>query len=430
MRTLLIALSLLLLVSPLVYSQQQYTEGACIMLQQQIDRFSHQKQNSNYRSAKREYDRFCRKPTSMAQREMRASDYTAVAKPAPAAQPTAAQSDANQRSASPKSVSPAGDTATATPVVQAVAAETSSELTSASELAAAVSAEPAGVTPAVTQAATETLAETTEVVPAAAVAVAEMPVTVPEPELVTADTVAPVEAVAATADTVNRTPPAQSATDSMTWFASYISYEELLMQILTNMPLIAANIFAGLLAIFLLTSWFGLNLPGFKGVFAEYKLNRLLRWRLSAQYQHFRKLKLLTAKDELIVVDHLVLSPFGIFVIAVKSDRGRISGSETLANWTRQYFGKNKQLMNPLHQNFKNVEAVKQLLQLQGAEALRMLHSVAAFSRVAQFDSAMPANVTYVDAAAAYLKQFTEPCLTEEQQQRFAALLRQASTEH
>lgn len=410
MRTLLITLSLLLLVSPLVYSQQQYTEGACIMLQQQIDRFSHQKQNSNYRSAKREYDRFCRQPTTMMQREMRASDYSAVAKPAPATQPTVSQSNANQNSASQVSAPQADNVQT--PAPQTAVAETSVELTNAGELAETKSAPIAEVTPVL--APTETAAvseqpETIEVVSAAADTVTLTPET--------------------TITEVSTMPPAAAATDTTSQSDNVMMYDDLLMQILSNMPLIAANIFAALLAIFLLTSWFGFNLPGFKGVFAEYKLNRLLRWRLSDQYQHFRKLKLLTAKDELIVVDHLVLSPFGIFVIAVKSDRGRISGSEAQANWTRQYFGKSKHLMNPLHQNFKNVEAVKQLLQLKGSEATPILHSVAAFSRVAQFETAMPANVTYVDAVAAYLKQFTEPCLKDEQLQRFSALLSQASTE-
>ena len=204
--------------------------------------------------------------------------------------------------------------------------------------------------------------------------------------------------------------------------------QDMLGLVLNSIPLIAANIVALLLVIFLLTSWLGYNLPGFKGVFAEYKLNQLLRWRLSKQYLHFRKLKLFTAKDELTEIDHLVLCPFGIFVIAVRSNRGRIGGSETAANWSRHYFGATKPLMNPLHQNFKNVEAVKHLLQLQGTDTAQAVHSVIAFNRVAQFASSMPANVMFVDAAADYIKQFSEVVLTDEQVNRFAAVLKQAST--
>ena len=124
----------------------------------------------------------------------------------------------------------------------------------------------------------------------------------------------------------------------------------------------------------------------------------------------------------------LLLQSYGIFVIAVRSDRGRIGGSETAANWSRHYFGATKQLMNPLHQNFKNVEAVKHLLQLQGTDTVQAVHSVIAFNRVAQFASSMPANVMFVDATAAYIRQFTDVVLTEEQVSRFAAVLKQAST--
>ena len=85
--------------------------------------------------------------------------------------------------------------------------------------------------------------------------------------------------------------------------------------------------------------------------------------------------------------------------------------------------------MNPLHQNFKNTEAMRNLLQLTAYDATEQLHSVVAFSRVARFDSQMPANVTYVDAVAAYIKQFDHSCFTDEQVARFAALLKQASTD-
>ena len=85
MPLLLLILSLLLMVSPLAYSQQQYSEGACILLAQQIDRFSQQKQSSNYRSARREYDRFCLQPATRRPAVVKTlPDSTAVDAPAPA----------------------------------------------------------------------------------------------------------------------------------------------------------------------------------------------------------------------------------------------------------------------------------------------------------------------------------------------------------
>src|SRR5690606_27380154 len=87
--------SLLLTVTPLAYSQQQYSEGACILLAQQIDRFSQQKQSSNYRSARREYDRFCLQPATRRPAVVKTPPAsTAVDAPAPARAVTALQQTA------------------------------------------------------------------------------------------------------------------------------------------------------------------------------------------------------------------------------------------------------------------------------------------------------------------------------------------------
>ena len=383
MPLLLLILSLLLMVSPSAYSQQQYSEGACILLQQQIDRFSQQKQSSNYRSARREYDRFCLQPATRRPAVVTPQS-ASVAVDAPAPAVTALQQAA--ASAATTVAAPA----TKAMVEAAAVSPDTAEGGFSSERQDSTGQQDSSVTAISTEAVESTLPAAAPTAPA---------ITVPALKRQTAAAAVP-------------------ATDD--W----------LMNTITHIPLIAANLFAFLLAVFLVTSWFGLNLPGFKGAFAEYKLNRLLRWRLSRQYQHFRKLKLLTAKEEPVVIDHLVLSPFGIFVIAVKSHRGRIWGSETEANWTRQYFGRKTQVMNPLHQNFKNTEAVRNLLQISAYDATEQLHSVVAFSRVARFETPMPANVDYVDGISAYLKQFTQPCLNDEQLNRFAAILQQASSGH
>ena len=395
MRVVGLSCLLLLLLSPMLFAQQRLSEGACILLLQQIDRFSQQKQSSNYRNAKREYDLYCQ-PVAQPVRPQ-------VAKPVVK---TPVQAEPAPKVPEPETVASKVATQTETPAQTATDPDTTPQTTAEQELATA-SAAPSPIRTEATTAAAHAVAaenpgdarQTAEATPHTGVAVQAVPEPAPTAAVVSEDTP-----------------------------AANFSTEALLMRILTSIPLIAANLVALLLLVFLMTSWFGLNLPGFKGVFAEYKLNRLLRWRLPSQYQHFRKLKLLTSKDEPVVVDHLVLSPFGIFVILVKSDRGRIWGSETQANWVRQYFGRKSQLMNPLHQNFKNTEAVRNLLQLSAYDATEQLHSVVAFNRVASFASAMPVNVCYVDGVAAFIKSFTQPCLTDEQLQRFAAVLKQAST--
>jgi len=392
-------LILLLVVSPLGYGQQQYSEGACILLQQQADRFAHQPQNSNYRSAMREYDKYCRKPVAVRQRPI-GNNTQPLASAAEVVKPV-------------QDIKPVVESVTIQVQTEAaVTPVTPIEATASIAADSTVNQDSTESAPALIPGAAPTEAD------AAVVATAGNSTALANAKQQTSNS-------EATQPVLSLPPVAASGDTAEPAFA----IDALLITLLNNMPLIAANIFALLAAIFLLTSWLGFNLPGFKGVFAEYKLNRLLRWRLPRQYLHFRKLKLLTAKDEPTMIDHLVLCPAGIFVIAVRTNRGRISGSETAANWTRQYFGSSKQLMNPLHQNYKNIRAVQHLLQLQNGDASECLHSVVAFSRVARFDSQMPANVTYVDAVAAYIKQFDHSCFTDEQVARFAALLKQASTD-
>lgn len=354
---------------------QQHSEAVCLLLQQQIDRYANHKSNPNYRSARREYDKYCY--TASPRRQMPVKAEPALT-PAPQmkvdAKPVAAATVAEpiaseiitQRIDTPIETQ---QTANSVPTVE-------------DESASLSQAEPDVVMENVVNTANDT--ETA----------AAQPIT-------KATSVIPTRA-----DTAEEK----------------LDLDSLLLEILSATPLVAANIVAFLLVVFLLTNWLGLNLPGFKGVFAEYKLNRLLRWRLSKEYQHFRKLRLTNANNETTVIDHLVLSPYGIFVIMVKGYRGRISGSESQANWTRDYLGNSKQFMNPLHQNFKNMQALQQLLELPGFE---LMHSVIAFARVGQFASELPANITYIDTTSNYIKQCTERCIKDEQLARFAAVIQQ-----
>ena len=161
-----------------------------------------------------------------------------------------------------------------------------------------------------------------------------------------------------------------------------------------------------------------------KGAFGEWALHRVLVSELPASYQHYRNLVIPAEKGDFTEVDHLVLSPFGIFVIEVKNYRGWIFGGEKQPQWTLQRFRSKHQFMNPLHQNFKNMQALKQLLELPGFE---LMHSVIAFARVGQFASELPANITYIDTTTTYIKQCTERCINDEQLARFAAVIQEFS---
>ncbi|SEH85757.1 Nuclease-related domain-containing protein [Rheinheimera pacifica] len=162
-----------------------------------------------------------------------------------------------------------------------------------------------------------------------------------------------------------------------------------------------------------------------KGALGEWALHKVLAKELPSSYQHYRNLVIPTATGDFTEVDHLVLSPFGIFVIEVKNYRGWIFGGEKQPKWTVQRFRSKHQFMNPLHQNYKHTEAVKQLLGLTGKDG-DSVHSIVAFSLRAQFKFQIPANVKYTDLVGDYINRFTQPCFSDDQLRQFSARLNMA----
>jgi hypothetical protein len=61
-------------------------------------------------------------------------------------------------------------------------------------------------------------------------------------------------------------------------------------------------------------------------------------------------------------IDHVVISPHGIFVIETKAYGGWIYGSETDAYWTQVIHRRKKTFYNPLRQNYGHVQALKAIL--------------------------------------------------------------------
>ncbi len=57
-------------------------------------------------------------------------------------------------------------------------------------------------------------------------------------------------------------------------------------------------------------------------------------------------------------IDHVVVSPFGIFVIETKNYAGWIFGDKDSRYWTQVIYGKKSRFQNPLHQNALHVHAL------------------------------------------------------------------------
>ncbi len=52
-------------------------------------------------------------------------------------------------------------------------------------------------------------------------------------------------------------------------------------------------------------------------------------------------------------IDHILVSPYGLFIVETKNVKGWIFGSEDQRKWTKSVYGKKYSFQNPLRQTFR-----------------------------------------------------------------------------
>src|SRR3990172_2920809 len=127
-------------------------------------------------------------------------------------------------------------------------------------------------------------------------------------------------------------------------------------------------------------------------------IRQVLRWlRLTLSgwgvasaphYHHFRNIILPTSRGSS-EIDHLIVSPFGLFVIENKDRSGWIFGEESDRNWTAVHFETRYQFQNPLHQSFGHVKALEELLNIDASK----MYAAVVFRGRFQFMTPVPKNV-------------------------------------
>lgn len=83
--------------------------------------------------------------------------------------------------------------------------------------------------------------------------------------------------------------------------------------------------------------------------------------KLSDEYTIFNDL-LFKSNGYSTQIDHLVVSPFGVFCIETKGYKGWILGGENSEYWTQSIYGKKFQFYNPIKQNDGHVRFLRHLL--------------------------------------------------------------------
>lgn len=119
-----------------------------------------------------------------------------------------------------------------------------------------------------------------------------------------------------------------------------------------------------------------------------------------------------TIKDEnqkTTQIDHILLSPYGIFVIETKNYNGWIFGGERQRQWTQKIYKNSYKFQNPLHQNYRHVKVLEVIL-CDLIDSTH-IHSLVVFTPKSTFKTEMPVNVVQGKQWLNYVKQFNTPII-------------------
>ncbi|MBE0682901.1 MAG: NERD domain-containing protein [Anaerolineales bacterium] len=108
-------------------------------------------------------------------------------------------------------------------------------------------------------------------------------------------------------------------------------------------------------------------------------------------------------------IDHILISTKGIFVIEVKHYSGWIFGNEKSDQWMQSIYRVKNRFQNPIHQNYRHIKAIQQLLDFLPKE---QIHSIVVFSGSAEFKTPIPNGVFYLEQLVSHLNSFQDEVIS------------------
>ncbi len=168
------------------------------------------------------------------------------------------------------------------------------------------------------------------------------------------------------------------------------------------------------------------------GKFGEMRVARKLDW-LSKEYITLNDILLPTYYGTT-QIDHIVVSPYGIFVIETKNYKGRIFGHEKSEEWKQSLLGKKTfwgwsseqhKLRNPIRQNAAHARAVKSILKEIGDVNII---PIVAFSDSAELNITTPNHIVINWCnLRSTIKSYSNQCISQEDIQRILSIISSAN---
>ena len=116
----------------------------------------------------------------------------------------------------------------------------------------------------------------------------------------------------------------------------------------------------GLIVFLALAIFIKLKMPMWKGKYSERLVHKKML-QLPDEYIIFNDL-LFESNGRSTQIDHVVVSPYGVFVIETKGYKGWILGGENSVYWTQVIYKSKHQFYNPIKQNDGHVRFLRHLL--------------------------------------------------------------------
>ena len=127
----------------------------------------------------------------------------------------------------------------------------------------------------------------------------------------------------------------------------------------------------------------------FKGWIGELKL-RLAMWVfLSKKYRILNDITILLPQGKTSQIDHVLVSPYGIFVIETKNYQGLITANEEDGMWLQGFSRNNYRFYSPIRQNEGHIRSLKYLLKSHEYPMM----NIVGFVGKADFNGAIPTGV-------------------------------------
>ena len=156
----------------------------------------------------------------------------------------------------------------------------------------------------------------------------------------------------------------------------------------------------------------------FKGWIGEQKTEFNLWFSLDKKlYRRFHDV-IIPSSNGTTQVDHILVSPFGLFIVETKNKTGWIFGSETQSKWTQVVYKNKYSFQNPLRQTYRHKKVLSKFLDVDESN----IETIVYFNGDSEFKTELPSNVLS-HGLGSYIKQFNDIVLSDTEIQRICGLL-------